>query len=377
MILKGIFALSFLFIIPELLGLIITKFLDKEKNNLILAFVIGYLIEFAICQLFAVPLIFMKASFKILLYIYIGINLILSIVSIYLNMKRLKEVFVNNLESLKKMPKLLPLVVIILVGIQVYVLVGYMHLDDDDAFYVGTAVTSVQTNTIYKYSPTTGSEAGEHLDLRYKLGPFPMYYAIMAEIINIHPTIFAHTIMPIVFLPLAYMVIGLLAKYLFNNNKEQIMLFLIFINIMSIWGNYSIRNTFSFLLFRIWQGKSILANIIIPGVWLFYLIGKEENFKLINYIMMFILILAGCLTTTMGIALPPLSLMLLVIADEISKKISKDKMVIKPTKNLIRRQKNKFNIREYIKANKDSLINVVKCLVCCMPAIIYGIIYFI
>lgn len=377
MILKGIFALSFLFIIPELLGLIVTKFLDKEKNNLILAFVIGYLIEFAICQLVAVPLIFIGASFTTLLYIYIGINLILSIVSIVLNVKRLKELFVNNLKSIKEMPKLLTLLVVILVGIQVYALVGYMHLDDDDAFYVGTAVTSVQTNTIYKYSPTTGGEAGEHLDLRYKLGPFPVYYAIMSKIINIHPTIFAHTIMPIVFLPLAYMVIGLLAKYFFNNNKEQIMLFLIFINIMSIWGNYSIRNTFTFLLFRIWQGKSILANIIIPGVWLFYLIGKEENFKLINYIMMFILILAGCLTTTMGIALPPLSLMLLIIADEISKKISKDKMVIKPTKNLIRRQKNKFNIHEYIKANKDSLINVAKCLVCCMPAIIYGLIYFI
>lgn len=377
MILKGIFALLFLVIIPELLGLIVTKFLDKEKNNLILAFVIGCLIEFAICQLVAVPLIFMNASFTTLLYIYIGINLVLSIVSIYLNVKRLKELLVNNLKSIKEMPKLLTLVVVILVGIQVYGLVGYMHLDDDDAFYVGTAVTSVQTNTIYKYSPTTGSEAGEHLDLRYKLGPFPVYYAIMSEIINIHPTIFAHTIMPIVFLPLAYMVIGLLADCLFKNNKEQTMLFLIFINIMSIWGNYSIRNNFSFLLFRIWQGKSILANIIIPGVWLFYLLGKENDFKLINYIMIFILILAGCLTTTMGIALPPLSLILLVIADEISKMFQKDKKVTKQTKHLIRRQKNKFNIREYIKANKDSFINIAKCLACCMPAIIYGLIYFI
>lgn len=377
MILKGIFALSFLFIIPELLGLIITKFLDKEKNNLILAFVLGCLIEFAICQLIAVPLIFMNAKFTTLLYIYIGINLILLVVSICLNIKRIKELFINNLKSIKEMPKLLTLMVAILVGIQVYGLVGYMHLDDDDAFYVGTAVTSVQTNTIYKYSPTTGRESGEHLDLRYKLGPFPVYYAIMSEIINIHPTIFAHTIMPIVFLPLSYMVIGLLAKYLFKNNKEQTMLFLIFINIMSIWGNYSIRNTFSFLLFRIWQGKSILANIIIPGVWLFYLLGKEDGFKLINYIMIFILILAGCLTTTMGIALPPLSLMLLVLADELSKIVQKNKKATKQTKHLIRRQKNKFNIREFIKENRDSFINVAKCLACCMPAIIYGLIYFI
>lgn len=374
MILKGIFALLFLGIIPELLGLLVTKFLNKEKNNLILAFVVGYLIEFAICQLVAVPMIFMNAKFTTLLYIYIGINLILSLVSIVINLKRFKELITSNIEYIKKMPKLLTLVVIILVGIQVYGLVGYMHLDDDDAFYVGTAVTSVQTNTIYKYSPTTGSDAGEHLDLRYKLGPFPVYYAIMSNIINIHPTIFAHTIMPIVFLPLAYMVIGLLAKRLFKDDKEQTMLFLIFINIMSIWGNYSIRNNFSFLLFRIWQGKSILANIIIPGVWLFYLLGKENDFKLINYIMIFILILAGCLTTTMGIALPPLSLMLLAIADEVSKINFKDQ---KDTKHLIRRQKDKFSINEFININKERFKNIIKCLVCCIPAIVYGLIYFI
>lgn len=356
MILKGIFALLFLGIIPVLLGLLVTKFLNKEKNNLILAFVIGYLMEFAICQLVTVPMIFIEAKFTTLLYIYIGMNLILSLVSIIINVKSFKELIIINIDYIRKMPKLLTLIVIILIGIQVYGLVGYMHLDDDDAFYVGTAVTSIQTDSIYKYSPTTGGETGEHLALRYRLGPFPVYYAINAKIINIHPTIFAHTIMPIIFIPIAYMMFALIASHLFKNNKERIMLFLIFINIITIWGNYSTRNTFSFLLFRIWQGKSILANIIIPGTWLMYLLAKENDFKLINYVIIFILILAGCFTTTMGIALPPLSLMLLVIADEMSK------INIKNIKDI-----------EW----KKHLKNIMKCLVCCISAIIYGIMYFI
>lgn len=373
MIVKGIFAFLFLILIPELLGLMITKYLDKEKNNLIIAFISGYLIELAICQLITVPLIFIEAKFTTVLYIYILINIILSIISIILNIKRFKELLINLLESLKKIPKLLTLMVIILIGIQSYGLVGYMHIDDDDAFYVGSAVTAVQTNSIYKYSPTTGGESGEHLDLRYRLGPFPIYYAIMAEIINIHPTIFAHTILPIIFIPLAYLILGALGNYFFKNNKEQVMWFLIIISFLTMWGNYSVRNNFTFLLFRIWQGKSVLSNIIIPSVWLMYLLGKENGFKLINYITLFILILAGCLTTTMGIALPTITLMLIAIADEISKINFKE---VNNKTNPLRRKKEKININEYIDI-KTCFLSLLKCFICCMPAIIYGLIYFI
>ena len=372
MIEKGIFALLFLVIIPELLGLIITKFMNKEKNNLILAFILGYLMEFGICQLITVPLIFKEASFTTLLEIYIIINIILALLSILLNIKRVKELFFDVLKYIKEVPKLLIFMTIILIGIQTYGLVGYMHLDDDDAFYVGTAVTAIETNTIYKYSPTTGALSGEHMDLRYRLGPFPMYYAVISEIIDIHPTILAHTILPIIFIPLCYMVIGILGSLLFKNNKEQTLWFVIIIGFLSMWGNYSVRNNFSFLLFRVWQGKSVLANIIIPSVWMLYLIGKENEFKLINYVSLFILILAGCLTTTMGIALPTISLMLIALADEFSKIKFKELK----QKNNSKSKNEKIKIKDCINI-KGCFLNITKCLICCIPAIVYGLIYFI
>ena len=42
----------------------------------------------------------------------------------------------------------------------------------------------------------------------------------------------------------------------------------ILLSIINIFGNYSIRTNFTFLLFRIWQGKAILANIMLPSIWL-------------------------------------------------------------------------------------------------------------
>lgn len=353
---KILLSILIFIIVPELLGLIITKFMKKEKNNLIFALILGYLIEFSICQIITVPMIFAEKSFSELFDIYIKINIGLSIFSILLNITRLKELIKEAFKSIKETPKVLIIIVILLVTFQVYVLAEYMHIDDDDAFYVGTAVTTLETDTIYKYSPTTGSLSGEHNDLRYKLGPFPIYYAIMSKIIDIHPAIFAHTIMPMIFIPLTYMVWGLLGKCLFKSDKEKTLIFIIFINIITLWGNYSTRNNFTFFLFRIWQGKAILANMFVPAVWVLYLICKEEGYRFINYITLFILILAGCLTTTMGIALPPLSLMLIAAADELSKINLKDLKSFKFWK---------------------ACGNLIMCLICCVPAIVYGLAYFI
>ena len=111
-----------------------------------------------------------------------------------------------------------------------------------------------------------------------------------------------------------------------------------------IWGNYSKRTNFTFLLFRIWQGKAVLANIIIPAVWLFFLKAVKDNFKLIDIIILISVILAGILTTTMGIGLPAISLMLLA----------------------------------FVFAIKDKKISyLLKSGICCLPCLVYLALYFI
>ena len=292
-IIKGIMMLVFLLIIPILLGILATTFMKKEKNNLILAFVIGYLIEFAICQLISVPMIFLEMKFTTLLYLYIGIIVFLSGVSIVINRKNFKDIIISNLNGIKSLPKLLTIVAICIIFIQVYGLVGYMHEDADDAFYVGTATTTIYTNTLYKYSPTTGAEAGEQLLLRYRLGPFPLFHTIMSKVIDIHPTIFIHSIIPSIFIILTYAIFAEIGKKVFDEDNKKVLLFIIVLSILFIWGNYSRRTNFSMLLLRIWQGKAVLANIIIPSIWLMYLVAIKNDFKFINYITFLIAIFAG------------------------------------------------------------------------------------
>lgn len=353
MIIKGVIALLTLFIIPEILGMLILNFWKEQKNNVILAFVLGYIIEFAIGQLISVPLIFIEGTLTKLVTIYVSIILVLTIISIIVNRNRIKEIVKNLIENIKTMPILETVILFIMIGMQLFVVIKYSYINDDDAYYVATATTSVQTDTLFKYSAMTGSEEKyEQYLMRYRIGPFPLYYAIQSKILDIHPAIVAHFILPLIFIPTIYMIYWLFAKEFFKDNKKLAVLFMIFVCFLHIFSYYSGKNNLILVLLRIWQGKAILANIIIPLILILFLYGEKENFNIVSIIALFITILAGNFTTTMAIAMTPACLMLLTISYELVKLISKQTQI------------------------KKSLVIFLKNLICCMPSMVYGLIYF-
>ena len=71
----------------------------------------------------------------------------------------------------------------ILILIQLVVVVLYAHMDEDDAFYVGTATTAVETDSLYAYNPYTGA-AYNVLPSRYILSPFPAFLAVTSRVMR-------------------------------------------------------------------------------------------------------------------------------------------------------------------------------------------------
>ena len=92
---KGLTVVLVLFIIPELLGLFLLRFFKKENTNLFFAFIIGYIIEFAICQIVAVPYIYMEKTLTELMNVLTKITVIICGLSIILNLKKIKEIFIT------------------------------------------------------------------------------------------------------------------------------------------------------------------------------------------------------------------------------------------------------------------------------------------
>lgn len=345
MLVKLIISFILLIIIPELIGLLFLNFWKKEKNNIIFAFPIGYAVEFAIAQIFTVPMIFLEKSYNSLLYDFYITICILTVISIVVNRKNIKDIFEIIHKKINELPKVITILVILIIGIQLYMFIGnYTYVNDDDAYYVGTATTTIATNTIFKYSPTTGNTSGEHNDLRYKLGPFPVYYALVSSVLNISPAIVAHIILPIVFIISIYCIYYVLAYEFFDGNIEKTSLFVLIMGVINIFGNYAEKSTFSYMLLRIWQGKALLSNFIIPLILILMLKAEKENYEIIALVLLAITVTAGVFTTTMGIALPIIVIGVLGLC---------------------------FGIKD------KNIKNIFKCFLCCIPALIYGSIYFL
>jgi len=178
-------------------------------------------------------------------------------------------------------PSPVMVVCILLFLYQLYTLFAYQHNDADDAWYLGISSVSWKTNTLFAYSPYTGEPLNLSRAKDYRLSPLPILWALCGKVFHVHPVIFAHVVVPIFMLVLAYTVYWQLAKVLFvgqgvQNKREY---FLLFMNVINIFGRFSERTTGVFLLARSWQGKTFFCSIAIPLMFVFFirLIRKYEE----------------------------------------------------------------------------------------------------
>ena len=353
---KILMSIISLLIIPTLLGLLVTHFIKKETSKLVLAWLIGFFIEFSITQIFTIPYIFIGKSFNMLFYSCYIIYIILSCISVYINRKEFKKIILDTFNNIKEFKSIFSLIMIFLIGLNCFVVFSYMHIDEDDSNFVAKATLSVQTNTLYVYDDL-GNETNGNFQSRNTLSPFPIYIATLSKITGFHPMMIAHTAWPVVATLLIYVNYYILAKKLFNDDKEKCSLFLIFINLIYIFGNFSPNSNFSFMLFRLWQGKALLGNLIIPSLINFYLMFVKSENEVTYWIILLLIMWSSCLVSTMGFALAPIMLFALTISFLVSG---------------LTELKEKGN-------NRNSLIKILKLAImssiCVIPNAIYSVLY--
>lgn len=333
-------SLLYFLIIPLILGLGILQFSKKEKDNILLGIVIGYIYSFTAYELLAIPMIFIGTDFITLTGMWQLVMIVSTILTFIMSLRSCFKIIKNNIKRFKNAPKNLMLVFIILVGIQAFIGFAFMHEDYDDSNFVAKATIALDTNTLYKYD-----DKGIEYDIlpsRQVLSPFPIFTASTAKILGIHPAIVAHTVFPPVFIILAYITYFLIADVLFKDDKKMKYVFVIFLSIIYIFGAYSAWSNFVFLLYRPWQGKALVANIFIPFIWLLFLkyLHKDDFY----WFILFITLWAADLTSSMGLFIPSLTAGALGLLYSVT-------------------QKNKTYI--------------IKTMICFLPSFVYGLIYLI
>ena len=112
----------------------------------------------------------------------------------------------------------------------------------------------------------------------------------------------------IVFLLLAYAVYTLIGRMLFGKDMEKTGYFLVLVSALLIFSAYSERTGGLFLLIRLWQGKAILAGVLLPLV--FYMAVRTLGLMdgtgragVLDWVLLFLLMCACCAVSSMGVIL--------------------------------------------------------------------------
>ncbi|MBP9995717.1 MAG: hypothetical protein KBT19_00410 [Lachnospiraceae bacterium] len=319
-----------LVIMPFCVGLVPAYFIDRRKRRISLVYVFGMIVSLAIFQLIAVPVIINKGDgFRLIITLFLIITGVLSVVGIALVAIEVRKYGtpINRTDEISvpktKEEKIYWIIFIALVVIQILLSCFMQYFDGDDAYYVVESLLTNETDTLYRIKPYTGLSTG--MDLRHAMASMPVWIAYIARISGIHSTIVSHIVVPIVMLPLLYMIYYQCGRILFRKERKKLPIFMIFVWIMYMFGNVSIYTNATFMMTRTWQGKAMLANLVLLTViWILLALFETERlvkeWRLGYYIILFFTNILAAMCSTASVFLVAMLLGLSGIVLGIAKK---------------------------------------------------------
>ncbi len=175
--------------------------------------------------------------------------------------------------------------------------------DGDDAYYVAVSSITENAETMYRKLPYTGGTS--QVDIRHGLAPFPVWIAFLARVSGIKAVSVAHVAMPLMLIPMTYGIYYLLGKRLFRKRRGLLPWFLIFTEVLVLFGGYSFYTVEHFMLARSRQGKAALGAVVLPMLVYLMLVlldklQEESRLSWGLWILLCGVMLVGCLCSTMG-----------------------------------------------------------------------------
>lgn len=284
-----------------LAGYTLRHLLKLKNEGFLFSIVSGTMLWWALMELVLVPMTMMHASFSHFAILYTIIVTILSAAGLFF-WKDIVDDGKNLAGNMKQYLTFGHLIALLLICYQLYFIHHHMYLEWDDTYYVNLANEAVRSDQIYWVYPETGWFAD--FDKRYVLSLWPVFYAWLSKLTGVMPTIMAHTILPWLIIPLAYMVYALIGRRLFPRDGQLQGMFLAMAVMLHLFMSGQHTAGITFLSITPWVGKGVLAAVLIP--MLFYLVFRVmQEMTAGNWILLGIAGLGGCLLSSMGIMLTP------------------------------------------------------------------------
>lgn len=303
--------LFWIWILPICLGWGLAGLIDKERKLLGLPLTCGYVMQWFLFQMLAVPIILLQdkvPSFNLtfLAWVY-GIILILwTLITLVYCQKRIERFEwkkPDNAFAWGRNGKIFFGLFWLVFVIQILCIVFFDFADGDDAYYVAVATIAEKSDTMYVIPAYTGGFGA--MDTRHALAPMPIWIAFLSRVTGIHTATVAHVAVPLVLLLITYGLYANIGQILCKEKRELMPLFLFVSSLLILFGNYSMKTAETFLITRTAQGKTILGNIIFPCVIMLLLmlierVEKKDDTGVCLWIMLLLLSGAACLCSALG-----------------------------------------------------------------------------
>lgn len=304
MIVQILILVFLLVLVPTIVGGIAAK----VDTGLLFRWISGQIILWASFQVICVPMILAQRSFQDVVTLFSGCTAAIVLLAVATGIRRrVKELTENDPRNRSRekdtVALLLWVCVAVLVLTQLVLACVLAYDEGDDAFYVAISTVTEATDSMYNILPYTGGTTG--MDIRHSLAPMPIWVAYVARISGMRTVTVAQIALPVVLIVMSYAIYYLLGRRLFSDGIRKQALFMMVIQFLVLFGGYSTYSAENFLLVRTAQGKSVMANIVIPFLlYLFFVILEklqaEEKTGAGIWVMVAFTMITGCLCSTQG-----------------------------------------------------------------------------
>ncbi len=279
---------------PTVIGVLFNFILPADKRKPGITFLLGAMIYFASFELVAIPcmvnITYHAFAYCVKYYnIVLGIMAVLGVVRVVYALCIRKDrslILVTDMDDRSQFKamqietKVYWGIFFALVAFQMVMAVVMASFDGDDAYYVVESLLTQQADVMNTILPYTGNSTS--LDIRHALAVITMWIAYVSKMSGVHATIVSHSVVPLLFIPLVYLVYVEIGKIIFRDRRDFTPIFMIIVSVLMIFGNVSIYTPATFFLMRTWQGKALVCNLVFPFIiWIFlWMMEDKEETKL-------------------------------------------------------------------------------------------------
>lgn len=232
-----------------------------ESISVMYTILVGFFVYFAVFQCVALPMKIFLLPLSTLSIVWMFLLAVMVLASLLINRKKWKLLLASRLE---KTGWIAIGIFTVIVLIQVVAITSNIQYGSfmDASYYIGDSARSVATNTIEQYDQYTGRLRTELAPL-YLLLTYTAHNSVLSYVTGIHSLVIWRQVMGAIVIILANFAVYLAAWYLMKKNQ---------VNALIAWGfwllitffTYSIYSPSGFLFYRAFEGKTILAVVILP-----------------------------------------------------------------------------------------------------------------